>query len=191
MLRIVIFASSALCGVLARHHADGSPFVHTASLQVPPGPGGPCDGSIPGSWTGFEGAGRTPLGDLYSLTWSEPSSPGAWTATMEQGGGWGVGHGQFNADNSTTTISFDSGVNLTGNVTANCTSIYWDNDSSWSKVVPKPVITDVHIIAMSAWRRALRQTTCSIAVGAGIAARSLTYHPPRPDHLVRSRCLPR
>lgn len=34
---------------------------------------------------------------------------------MIQGGGWGVGIGQFASDNLTTTIAFDSGVKLTGN----------------------------------------------------------------------------
>ena len=70
-----------------------------------------CDGAIPGDWTGYF---PQPLGDLYTLTWTQPPSPGAWTATMESGGGWGVGKGQFSPDNFTTTISLDSGVNLRG-----------------------------------------------------------------------------
>ena len=88
---------------------------------------GPCDGSIPGLWTGYE---PQPLGDEYSLSWASPPSPGAWTATMVHGGGWGVGQGQFSADFTTTSISFDSGVKLTGRVSANCTQIDWSNDST-------------------------------------------------------------
>ena len=97
-----------------------------------------CDGAIPGDWTGYF---PQPLNDLYTLTWTSPPSPGAWTATMESGGGWGTGKGQFSADNMTTTIALDSGVNLRGNVTDNCTTINWDNKSTWKKVVPKPTIT--------------------------------------------------
>jgi len=52
-------------------------------------------------------------------------------------------------DNRTATISFDSGVKLTGNVSANCSIIDWSNDSQWN-FIPTPVaITDVHIIAMN------------------------------------------
>ena len=116
VLRAACLALS-LAAAAARHNVDGVAFAHTSPMRVPPGPGGPCDGAIPGDWTGYE---ATPLNDLYRLTWTVPAVPGAWTATMEQGGGWGVGQGQFNAINSTTTIAFDSGVKLNGNVTDNC-----------------------------------------------------------------------
>jgi len=63
---------------------------------------------------------------------------------MVHGGGWSIGRGQFSADFSTTTISFDSGVKLNGKVSANCTCIDWDNDSSWKvEPPPPPPITDV------------------------------------------------
>jgi hypothetical protein len=120
------------------------------SKHPPPRFSDPCDGGIPGSWTGFEGPDNHPLGDLYSLAWSVPASPGAWTATMVSGGGWGVGHGQFSPDNLTTTIQFDSGVNLVGNVSQKCGQIDWDNDSRWAIAPPPPApITDVHLIAMN------------------------------------------
>jgi hypothetical protein len=109
-----------------------------------------CDTAIPGQWTGFEGPDSHPLGDLYALSWSVPAAPGAWTATMIQGGGWGVGHAQLSPDNTTVTIAFDSGVNLTGNVSNKCSQIDWDNDSRWAVAPPPPApITDVHIIAMN------------------------------------------
>lgn len=109
--------------------------------------GSPCDATIPGSWTGSFPP-SPPLGDQYFLNWTEPFT-GAWTATMVQGGGWTTGAGQFSPDNRTASIAFDTGVKLTGNVSANCSDITWDNDSLWQSV-PTPVpITDVHIIAMN------------------------------------------
>ena len=80
---------------------------------VPPGlrTGSPCDSVIPGDWTGFT---DHPLNDLYGLAWTQPPSPGAWTATMLQGGGWTTGAALFGPNNLTASISFDSGVNLTG-----------------------------------------------------------------------------
>ena len=61
-----------------------------------------------------------------------------------------MGHGQFSADFSTTTISFDSGVKLNGKVSDNCSRMDWDNDSTWKvEPPPPPPITDVHIIAMN------------------------------------------
>jgi len=106
-----------------------------------------CDGSIPGLWTGYD---PKPLGDTYQMNWTIPSSSGAWTVTMVSGGGWTVGHGQFSPDNTTTTISFNSGVKLNGTVSNKCGQIDWDNDTSWKvKPPPTPPITDVHIIAMN------------------------------------------
>ena len=110
-----------------------------------------CD-SLPGSWTGGEGkvCGESPLNDLYSFAWAVPPKQGSWVPTMESGGGWGTGLGQFSPDNSTTTVALDSGVNLNGNVTGNCSCIAWDNGSWWMKKGPAPPpITDVHIIAMN------------------------------------------
>lgn len=76
--------------------------------------GSPCDATIPGSWTGSFPP-SPPLNDQYFLNWTQPSSAGAWTATMVQGGGWMTGAGQFSQDNRTATIAFDTGVKLTGN----------------------------------------------------------------------------
>lgn len=100
-----------------------------------------CDASIPGTWTGFN---PRPLGDTYAMAWTQPPSPGAWTVTMVSGGGWGTGKGQLSPDNTTTTVVFDSGVSLKGNVSGKCGVIDWDNDSSWAiKPPPPPPITDV------------------------------------------------
>ena len=108
----------------------------------------PCDLTIPGFWTGISQ--NHPLGDTYQMAWTVPASPGAWTVHMVDGGGWNVGVGQLSADNTTSTVSFDSGVKLNGNVSKDCSAIYWDNDSSWVvKPPPPPPITDVHIIAMN------------------------------------------
>jgi hypothetical protein len=106
-----------------------------------------CDVSIPGVWTGFN---PQPLGDAYQMNWTTPAAPGAWTVTMISGGGWRVGTGQFSADNTTTTVSFDSGVKLQGNVSDKCSTIVWDNDSIWKvRPPPPPPITDVHVVSMN------------------------------------------
>lgn len=100
-----------------------------------------CDATIPGPWTGFNPA---PLGDTYAMAWAQPPSPGAWTVTMVSGGGWTNGRGQLSPDNTTTTVLFDSGVALKGNVSGKCGNIDWDNDSRWAvKPPPPPPITDV------------------------------------------------
>ena len=66
---------------------------------------------------------------------------------MVHGGGWSIGRGQFSADFTATTISFDSGVKLNGKVSGNCTCIDWDNDSSWKvEPPPPPPITDVCVL---------------------------------------------
>ena len=109
MLRPLWVSSCLLAAVVyARHKNLNAPMIG----PKPQSRGSPCDAVIPGQWTGFM---PQPLNDLYGLAWTQPPSPGAWTATMIQGGGWGTGEGQFSADNLTATISFDSGVNLTGN----------------------------------------------------------------------------
>lgn len=119
---------------------------HTTHPPLPRGKaGGSCDASVPGTWTGFEGV--TPLYDEYELLWRGPSFPaGAFTSTfVSGGGGWGLGEGQLSADNSTATISFDTGISLHGNVTDGCTTISWDNGSSWRKSLKKRV----HVVAMN------------------------------------------
>jgi len=116
--------------------------VHTAAAP----PAGPqsCAGTIPGNWTGFF---PQPLGDLYELAW-DTTAP-TWRASCRTSCGWSTGHGAFSADFSTTTIAFDSGVNLTGTVSGNCSVIAWDNGSQWRVYTPPAVVTDVHIIAMN------------------------------------------
>jgi hypothetical protein len=134
----------ALAGAAAVHKNKLPPSAFAAAPQN-------CD-SLPGSWTGGEGkvCGESPLNDLYSFAWAVPPKQGSWVPTMESGGGWGTGLGQFSPDNSTTTVALDSGVNLNGNVTGNCSCIAWDNGSWWMKKGPAPPpITDVHIIAMN------------------------------------------
>ena len=129
----LLLCAAAACSVQALHKKHQQ---HTAAVPQN------CDSFIPGDWTGFE---PQPLNDLYSLTWSTPAAPGAWTVKMVSGGGWNVGQGQFSADNQTTTISFDSGVKLTGNVTSaagtapgSCSMIVWDNGSNWQRRPPPP-----------------------------------------------------
>ena len=110
-MRAALAACAALAvTVEARHKKLNAAMPPIARAGV----GSPCDAVIPGDWTGsFPPA--PPLNDLYSLAWTQPPSPGAWTATMVQGGGWSTGVGQFSPDNRTATIAFDSGVKLTGN----------------------------------------------------------------------------
>jgi len=120
------------------------------AMAAPPTPNNCAD--LPGDWTGGYGAtcGTSPLNDLYSFAWASPPKAGSWVPTMVSGGGWGTGLGQLSPDNSTTTLSLDSGVKLNGNVTGNCSCIAWDNGSWWGKKgPPPPPITDVHIIAMN------------------------------------------
>ena len=106
-----------------------------------------CDGGIPGQWTGYN---PQPLGDTYAMAWTAGAGWPNWTVTMVEGGGWSVGHGCFSADNTTTTVAFDSGVKLNGKVTNKCGEVDWDNDSVWKiKPPPPPPITDVHILALN------------------------------------------
>ena len=146
-------ASLALASALALHKSKLPP-----SAVAPPAPPAPQDCSnLPGLWTGGFGkaCGEQGLGDSYSFNWTLPRAPGAWTATMISGGGWGTGLAQNSADNSTTVISLDAGNTLRGNISATtqagqCSCILWDNGSWWMKAPPPPPpITDVHIIAMN------------------------------------------
>ena len=131
--RLLLLALAALPAALAVHKKF-------AKTVLPPFSDS-CDGNIPGTWTGFN---PRPLGDTYAMAWTQPPSPGAWTVTMVSGGGWGIGKGQLSPDNTTTTVVFDSGVSLTGNVSGKCGVIDWDNDSSWAvKPPPPPPVTDV------------------------------------------------
>jgi hypothetical protein len=125
---------------------EGLSKKHTTHPPLPRGrEGGPCDASIPGSWTGYMGS--LALRDEYELIWRGPSFPvGAFTSTFVSGvPGWGLGQGQFSADNTTAVISFDTGVVLHGNVSGDCTTLTWDNGSSWRKSLKKKV----HIVAMN------------------------------------------
>ena len=111
-----------------------------------------CD-SLPGLWNGgFSSVcGESPIGDSYSFNWTQPRSPGAWTATDESGGGWTQGLAQNSPDNSTVVITLDGRTTLRGNITSTkaggqCSCIQWDNGSWWMKSgPPPPPITDVHI----------------------------------------------
>ena len=101
--------------------------------------------ALPGAWTGgfSKICGENPIGDSYSFNWTQPPSPGAWTATEDSGGGWGTGKAQNSADNSTTVIVLDSDVTLHGNITSTkaggqCSCILWDNGSWWMKQGPPP-----------------------------------------------------
>ena len=138
LLLLLLLAGSAL----AKHKK-----LYGASAHAPASSASPCDLVIPGDWTGFF---PEPLNDLYGLAWS-PGPPN-WQATALQGGGWGQGDASFGADNLTASISFDTGVKLNGNVSANCSVIEWDNGSVWKAVVTPAVITDVHIIVSACTR---------------------------------------
>jgi hypothetical protein len=139
----------ALSSVAAVHKSKLPPSAFAAPPQD-------CSG-LPGDWTGGFGAacGVGGIGDLYSFNWTLPRAPGAWTATMESGGGWGTGLAQNSPDNTTTVVVLDTGTTLRGNISSTagagqCSCIQWDNGSWWSKrPPPPPPITDVHIIAMN------------------------------------------
>lgn len=106
-------------------------------------------GSLPGVWTGFEGS--TPLYDSYQLSWRPGGAypVGAFSAVYIQGSapGWTLGEGQLGAGNGTATIAFDSGVTLSGTVSDACSTIVWDNGSSWRKTTALP--KKVHMVFMN------------------------------------------
>ena len=105
--------------------------------------------NLPGVWTGFVGA--KPLYDEYSLQYQSGAPPGAFTAVVIRGAaggeGWTLGNGQLAADNRSAVITFDSGVTLHGNVSADCSTIAWEeNGSSWQEASGIDV---VHLLSMS------------------------------------------
>lgn len=124
--------AAALAPAAAKHRAE---YAH-AIAPTPFVGAAPCDSTIPGPWTGIEG--KTPLHDAYTLAWA-PAYP-AWAPTCASGGcGWSTGAATLAADNRSATIAFDSGVKLTGTVSADCTLITWDNDSSCvARAAPRP-----------------------------------------------------
>jgi hypothetical protein len=95
----------------------------------------PCDSNIPGYWTGYFPG---PLNDEYLLNWT--ATAGQWSATYINPvpNGWTSAVGRFNTDNSSATITFNTGLQLTGTVDASCSTISWDNDSVWKAVPPVP-----------------------------------------------------
>ena len=108
-----------------------------------------CDASIPGVWGG-QFPPSPPLGDSYQLSWDPSRGPGAWRATGGDGVGWGVALGMFGPGNATVSLSFDSGVKLTGNVSKGCTQMDFNENGSRCFITPPPPppISTVHIVAM-------------------------------------------
>ena len=131
-----------------------------------------CGAALPGAWTGFSGAHA--LGDEYSLQWSDESA-GTFSAVYVVGKqGWSIGKGQIAVGEATAAITFDSGVALQGQVAHpspthdvgigkgfmelrilvpvnaqvqdDCSTLVWDNNSTWRKMTP---IKFVHIVSMN------------------------------------------
>ena len=110
------------------------------------GSGATSCATLPGVWTGFvKGA---PLFDEYDLAFEAGAAPGAFTAVVIRGAGdgWTLGQGQLSADNRTATITFDTGTTLAGNVSEDCSTILWDNDTAWQETSGIEV---VHLLSMS------------------------------------------
>ena len=104
-------------------------------------------------WTGFVNG--VPLYDEYDLAFEAGAAPGAFTAVMIRctgcdggalGEGWTLGEGQLSADNRTAVIVFDGGPTLHGNVSEDCSTILWDNNSAWQETSGIEV---VHLLSMS------------------------------------------
>jgi hypothetical protein len=100
-----------------------------------------CD-ALSGTWTGFVGS--QPLFDSYELKLRGAFFPQGSFTSVYIGGTvptWTIGFGQLSADNTTVSLTFDNGVALTGTVSDDCTTMTWENGSSWSKstAVPKTV----------------------------------------------------
>lgn len=103
--------------------------------------------ALPGTWTGF--VGNNALFDLYELEFRGGAYPAdSFTSVyVSSSPGWSLGQGQLSADNSSAVITFDTGVTLHGNVSDGCTTIMWDNDSSWRKTTAGP--KKVHMVFMN------------------------------------------
>jgi hypothetical protein len=96
-----------------------------------------CDSTIPGFWTGRRGG--TSFGDVYRLAWSSsgPAS-GAWEVTLISGPNdlWRFGSGQFSVPTfAAVSVSFNTGTNETGAVSAACDVISWSDKTEW---IPRP-----------------------------------------------------
>jgi hypothetical protein len=118
-------------GALGRARASSSPSPSTSCA------------TLPGVWTGFVNG--VPLYDEYDLQFEAGAAPGAFTAVMIRctgcaggalGEGWTLGEGQLSADNRTAVIAFDGGPTLHGNVSEDCSTILWDNNSAWQETSP-------------------------------------------------------
>lgn len=102
--------------------------------------------NLPGVWTGFMPP-TNPLYDSYELAWLNASA-GMFTAVYVGGGqGWTLAEGQLSSDNSTVVLSLDAGGVLHGNVSDDCSTMMWDNDSAWRKTATLP--KRVHVVAMN------------------------------------------
>jgi hypothetical protein len=151
---------------------------------------GSCNG-LPGVWTGY--VGTRALYDEYDLGYPAGGGPGAYTAVVlapppgTGSEGWTFGAGQLSPDNTTTTLTLDNGLTLTGNVSSDCGTIVWDNGSSWAR---KSGIDVVHVVAMNHLDGAndktrREQVVCRAGVCSPAAphrATSPTTTPPHPPH---------
>ena len=108
---------------------------------------GPCD-DLPGIWTGFVGS--RALNDSYSLQWRDAAyPPGSFSALYNmEPPSWVFGAGTLSAGNSTAVLVLDGGrVTLTGNVSDGCSTIVWDNGSSWRKATA--MAKTVHLLSIA------------------------------------------
>ena len=97
--------------------------------------------SIPGFFIGSKG-GVNFTGELYHATWS---SPGVSTvSSIGSPAGWSKSTLTFSADNNTVRAVFDNLHVGTGNVTAGCATILWDDKSRWAST-PAPPQIRVHL----------------------------------------------
>jgi hypothetical protein len=104
--------------------------------------------TLPGVWTGFFPPTK-PLYDEYDLQFETGAPIGEFTAVVIRASspnGWTIGKGQLSLDNRSVTMVFDTGLTLFGNVSEDCSAIFWNNDSVWQE---DSGIDIVHLLSMS------------------------------------------
>ena len=119
---------------LALGAALAQPAPKCAPRSSEPAPS--CATTFAGSWTGLTGGGATALFDLYNA--SALAGAGAnksFTVAMLHGSGWATGAGSVDVAALRAELAVDSGVRLSGAVSADCQTIAWDNDSVWQRFV--------------------------------------------------------
>ncbi len=104
-----------------------------------------CD-NFGGSWTGmFPG---NPLFDEYSITDAPAPLPfGHFSCVMIYTPAkitWANCSGQLSPDNSTATVTFNTGLKQSGTVSPNCQSIMWSDGSTWQRFVRDAGPLNIH-----------------------------------------------